>query len=90
MEEVTNTKVIRFLGHRVHCRSKIKKNYGPIPIIFCLLGQKTSRMTLKYLKSLQCLQKYTALHILNNPDHSLPGLMIKSDASETKHINYRK
>ena len=53
----------------------------------------TPMMTLKYLKSLQCLQKnYTALLnlLLHNPDHNLPGFMIKSDSSETKHITYRK
>ena len=33
---------------------------------------------------------YTALHNLHHPDHNLPGLMIKSDSSKTKHINHRK
>ena len=35
-------------------------------------------------------KNYTALYNLHNPDHSLPGLMIKSDSSETKHFIYRK
>ena len=91
MEEVTNTKVIRllydFLGHKVHCI--IKKKYSDQYLINILLASpKTSMMTLKYLKFLQCLHKnYTAVHNLHNPDHNLPGLMIKSDSSETKHIN---
>ena len=31
---------------------------------------------------------YTALHNLYNPDHNQPGMMIKSDSSETKHTTY--
>ena len=45
----------------------------------------------KILKVSSVLTKnYTALLNLYNPDHNLPGLMIKSESSETKHITYRK